>query len=390
MSLLSSLLVNANTWYQISNSAVDSVKFTGFTGGFGNSTTTRWMSESGGCYDSTRSKAYFHGGGHSDYAGNEVYAFNIATLTWSRLSTPSLFYASFITATQDTGYYPTSASDSTPDTGQPRSEHSYWSLQYLPTIDRFVRFTDIWSWDSAHGSMKVSAFNISAGTWSPLADAPIGGAGWCKAIYDPATQHVFFWGYNSGGTNGNFAEYNVAGNSWSMRSTSSDVGIPQRSAHCLDSSRHRWVFLGSDNGTGTGELNTVDLGQVGNFTVTQRTPSGNTAIVDMERGGLVYNSVDDEYLAFSPDTSLSLGTEVYSINPSTFAITKITLAGTQPGFPTTFGGGGTNGVYGRFMYIPDENAVIYVNNVITDNVFAFRRSAAPVTENPRRTVYAVG
>src|SRR5262249_16811852 len=29
------------------------------------------------------------GGGHSDYAGNEVYAFNLATLSWTEVTNPS-------------------------------------------------------------------------------------------------------------------------------------------------------------------------------------------------------------------------------------------------------------------------------------------------------------
>src|SRR3954449_5127276 len=43
---------------------------------------------SGGTYDSVRGPLVLWGGGHSDYAGNELYAFDIATLKWSRLWGP--------------------------------------------------------------------------------------------------------------------------------------------------------------------------------------------------------------------------------------------------------------------------------------------------------------
>ena len=77
---------------------------------------------SGGAYDTQRDRLIVWGGGHTDYSGNELYVFDIETLTWTRLTDP----------TYDVGggapYY---------NDGSPRSRHSYDYLQYLPTIDRF-------------------------------------------------------------------------------------------------------------------------------------------------------------------------------------------------------------------------------------------------------------
>lgn len=47
---------------------------------------TAW---SGAAYDSKRERVLFHGGGHGDYAGNEVYALDVNTFRWSRLWGPS-------------------------------------------------------------------------------------------------------------------------------------------------------------------------------------------------------------------------------------------------------------------------------------------------------------
>ena len=37
----------------------------------------------------TQGGLVIHGGGHGDYWGNEVYAFDVATATWSRINEPS-------------------------------------------------------------------------------------------------------------------------------------------------------------------------------------------------------------------------------------------------------------------------------------------------------------
>src|SRR5213593_285726 len=42
----------------------------------------------GGALDTQRSRLVLWGGGHADYYGNELYAFDIPTLTWSRVTDP--------------------------------------------------------------------------------------------------------------------------------------------------------------------------------------------------------------------------------------------------------------------------------------------------------------
>ena len=44
---------------------------------------------SSGLYDSERQRMVVWGGGHNDYGGNELYAFNLKTLAWEQLTTPS-------------------------------------------------------------------------------------------------------------------------------------------------------------------------------------------------------------------------------------------------------------------------------------------------------------
>lgn len=376
MTALSALLVNANQWYDVGPSP-DSVKFTGFSGGFGNTTNMRWFCESGGAYDSSRNRMYVWGGGHADYAGNEIYAFSISALTWSRINTPSLFYDSFIPATEDTGYYPTSASNSAPDLQQPRSVHSYWYTVYCANIDRFCHIGGTFNYPNASSSDTIDCFNFTTGLWEQKSAARIF-SGLATATYDPATGLVWVFGYNpANGSPGEFGSWNPNSDVWDVR-TVTNSGLGNRVGPCLDTSRHRLMFMGS------GKLQYMNLSGVGTLTPTTVTGSctGATEILAEERGGFAYDPDNDEYVAWAADQVLGLAnTDIYTINPTTWVITKTTLAGTPPRYPTPFGGGGglSNGVYGRFQYIPAEQAFVLINNQIDDHVFAFRRTAAPAS-----------
>src|SRR5437879_4054984 len=111
-------------WFSAPNSKVQAVMYQ-FPSGtfFGNTTNMRFFVESGGSYDSTRNRMIVWGGGHQDYAGNEIYTFDIGTLSWSSVNNPSAFLDSNGTI-ENSGYYPDGSGN--PDHQQPRSRHSYW------------------------------------------------------------------------------------------------------------------------------------------------------------------------------------------------------------------------------------------------------------------------
>ena len=71
------------TWFEVPNSAVSTsgAMYQYPTGVFfGNSPHIRFFDESGASYDSQRNRMVVFGGGHADYAGNEIMAFDIETL----------------------------------------------------------------------------------------------------------------------------------------------------------------------------------------------------------------------------------------------------------------------------------------------------------------------
>ena len=81
-------------------------------------------------WDSRRGDLIFWGGGHANYAGNEVYRWRSSSLLWERASLPSevVRLASGQYETVD-GIF-----------NAPISAHTYDNSEYLPLIDRFVTF----------------------------------------------------------------------------------------------------------------------------------------------------------------------------------------------------------------------------------------------------------
>src|SRR5687768_14643640 len=73
-------------WLEIPNSRLIDVAPSDSPGG----TPLKVVAWSGGALDTRRAQVLVWGGGHSDYAGNEVYAFDLGSRQWRRLTEPSV------------------------------------------------------------------------------------------------------------------------------------------------------------------------------------------------------------------------------------------------------------------------------------------------------------
>lgn len=125
------------------------------------------FSYSGGCVDQERGELLVHGGGHGDYAGNEVYALNLRSETpgWSRLVDPSP--GCFNTGTQThggTGQYAVDYSKN----GAPASNHSSNNLVFA---NGKMWLPHVWGmYPNATGTPRIFWFDREdiewhAGTW---------------------------------------------------------------------------------------------------------------------------------------------------------------------------------------------------------------------------------
>jgi hypothetical protein len=137
---------------------------------------------SGAALDTQREWLLVWGGGHSDYAGNELYAFDLRTLEWNRLTNPSAADRA------RTVTYPD---------GQPRARHTYNYIEYVPAWDRLVSFGGAGPWPFGGGEFtrQISEFDYEGRTWITGARPPVPlGGSMIAAIarLDVATGDVYF------------------------------------------------------------------------------------------------------------------------------------------------------------------------------------------------------
>ncbi|MES2355275.1 MAG: fibronectin type III domain-containing protein [Pseudomonadota bacterium] len=371
--------IPVGTWYAAPNSKVGDIQYqwpTSMPFGTGQ---PRYLTESSGAYDSTRNRFIIWGGGHNDYAGNEIYTFDLNTLTWRRQNEPAL-NTDIKSAVESTGYYPDANGDV--DVGQPRSRHTYDSIQYLPSVDRFCSFGMFAGYPASKNALHTDCFNFNNKRWEQKADIPSAGQSIvAMSAYDPITGHAF---YLRGAAP--LSEYDPLANKWTQRSVA-DAGYYYDATAIIDTKRHRFVALGINqliwydlNGTGT-----LTQQRVNNLV------TGDKEILQARRPGFAYDAVNDVYVAWSGESAdlngdgvvdVTLPPEnIYVINPVTWVAKKITPAATnavKPRSPFPISNGLSNSTFGRFAYIPSKNIFILVNNWPGENVFFYKLDPAQV------------
>jgi hypothetical protein len=345
------------------------------------------MSEWGGaCYDTTRKDLLVAGGGHTNYAGNEIYAFSVDSssgnfLTWRRKITAS---------TRTDGTAIEEYSDATPS-----SSHTYCGLLYLPVQDVMVRLPGVYTFGST-GTFTIRTYHFAASTetptstgagkWTRKDDAPTispGGAPGPRAdaVYSASTGFVFAQHLNG------LARYDPSAGTWTGVTTAEG---PQGLTHTADAlaltSPEKFVRVG-DGHTYIRQITTpysyVD-------SESGATTSGNTAIEGVGvLPGCLWDTNGSQIVCWAG--TLTGGTDnrdYYTLNVATKVWTRHAGTGDTPDNPTS------NGMYGRFFYVGD--GLCGVVNTTTSNVYFLRVSASTVPPGdpvgsirPRTTVSIV-
>jgi hypothetical protein len=298
---------------------------------------------SGGAYDTKRDRLIIWGGGHGDYGGNEIYAFDINTLTWARIWGPSPI--ADIEAQTSQRCVPTYAD------GNPVSRHTYGGLQYLPVQDRFWIQGGSMYCGSGGAGIDTWTFDLVGLHWARKSDIPVCSS--CGSLehvtgYDPASGHVFLAspGYA-------LMEYDPVADHWTKRG---DKAISSRMYGAVDTKRRKMLFMGH------GDVYVSNLNTFGTIVRESPSTSGDTSIESAVYPGVAYDPVSDRIVAWSG------GADVYTLNMDTMVWTRRATTGSV--IPTSAVGAGT---YGRFEYIPSKNAFVAVN-AINQNVFFYKLS----------------
>jgi len=122
------LKVNVNRYEDVWTPTAQLAKVNGVPLGTPRKIIAAWSSMA---WDSNRHQLIIWGGGHANYAGNDVYRFDAADLRWHRASLPSAVQAPF----DDRRYFTADGA-----MNAPISAHTYDNQEFLPLIDRFITF----------------------------------------------------------------------------------------------------------------------------------------------------------------------------------------------------------------------------------------------------------
>ncbi len=133
------------------------------------------MAYSGGAFDTVHNVILIFGGGHADYWGNEVCAFDLATLSWKKMYEPDA-----------RNRYTNDNIDNTngklKDSDKPYTRHSYQMLTFVPTVGKMF----IWSGcGPGWGDIKPTCpsprdawyYDYAANKWRQIATGGPGGYG---------------------------------------------------------------------------------------------------------------------------------------------------------------------------------------------------------------------
>jgi hypothetical protein len=341
----------ANSWLSIPNSKMMSVapangQFAGTWGNVGpRAVVGAW---GGAALDTKRNHLVLWGGGHNDYYGNELYAFDIATLKWQRLTDPTINPQPYIEKQAD---------------GRPTARHTYGGLAYIAHADKFFSHSGARSGGSSP-SPATWSFDFNTLQWTQK-HSNIFGALEITSAYDPVTGKVWV-GSNSSAIAGSAGlwSYSYDTNTWTRHNSDSF----KKHAATVDTKRGLLVVVGN------GEIFSYDI-RNGNYTKELWTTTGGDGFLSLGYvypKGFDYDPIADRLVGWA-------GGAVYALNPAT----KQWTAYNPPGAPAPT----KTGIFGRWRYVPSVNAFILVTSAEEDVQF-YKLSAGEGTAPPVTTITA--
>ncbi len=300
---------------------------------------------SSAAFDTKRNRLIIWGGGHGDYAGNELYIFDVASLSWQRIwgPTPSDQIQDSSMGQQETYL-----------DGNPVSRHTYDGLVYLPEP-----YDALWAqagsrYPFGYGTYATWLFSFKDLTWTQLSDCPESHLG-ISSAYDPVSGHVFlkslYQMYEyipsvSGALNDSYVKHIINPDGWTINHDNTTATVIP--------SRRLMIFIGGHPFGGD-----VYVSHYGIFDLESKEYSvpdftGDVEIVTGDAPGVAYDSKNDRIVAYMG------GTAVYVLNLDTWKWTRVEAHTSSSEDP---GDASPTGTYGRFQYIAEYDVFIVVNSV---------------------------
>jgi MYXO-CTERM domain-containing protein len=296
----------------------------------------------GGAFDSVHGRLLLWGGGHNDYGGNEVYAFDVASLKWSRAWGPEPVVTDI----------PGTCS-STYTGGTPSARHTYGGLVFIPTTGRLWASGGFRFCGNTGADTVTWLFDPTAQKWSQGANA-LEAVGTPSAAWDPTGKRVLYQAQNL------LQAYDPATNQYA-KIGDVDGGF-WATAHSAVDVEHN-LFLAVTNG----KLRVWNLA-TRTFTSDQPTTGGARAMTGVP--GVEWDPTLKRVVTWPG------GSSVYSLD-----VEHWTWFEHAPSGATTPTAPAAAGTYGRFRYMPDRNAYVLVNKT-SENVFFYKLTTGTGTPVP--------
>lgn len=300
---------------------------------------------SGGAFDTFRNRLIIWGGGHGDYYGNEIYALDLNSFSFQRLTDPS---SGFVVGGSCVSMLPD---------GNPSSRHTYGGLAYIEHADRLFAYGGSQACGSGGFGADTWTFDFSTMKWERMQEvnSQIGNR-IVAAAYDRVTQKVYL--HNGNG----FFTYDYDTNTWTRLNGNDSISSFKTAFAVVDPVRRKFVVVSS------GQVYVIDLRAGSNYSSAILGTSGATTLMAEGRSpGLAYDAARDRIVGWNGADSSSTPDTVYSLDLDTGIWTAVAA----PGGPV---GGNTRGTFGRWRYAPKLNAFVVANDV-DENAFLFNLGA---------------
>ncbi len=326
-------------WYEVVNSSIEQQL------GKTPNVMSPW---SGGAYDTKRGRLIVFGGGHGDYSGNEIYAFDVNDLKWYQLTQPTA--REFLSRTEPIYL-----------DGRPSSVHTYDGLEYLPNVDRFFSSGGA-IYGSGGCSGKTWLYDFAAQPpedgWQLIEDSRAG----CAMIsaYDSLTGRVW---YSAGQTLFEFDPLNLE-SPWTAHPGVFTDSFQFYMTAAIDPQSRILAALGGTGYGATPRVQVVYLDQIPIPHAVTLETTGATEIENSDAAGFDFDPVSGRFIAWNG------GASVYALDVAARQWIRLDPEYSNPIVPSD---PAEKGTYGRFRYIPDKNIFILTNKV-TENTFFYKLS----------------
>lgn len=334
--------------------------------------------ENGGVFDTQANRMILWGGGHADYAGNEVYAYNLdgENPGWEHLNLPSplpdhcdMRGGNYCSGMGSIEYLIKSPSE--PQSLVPASRHTLDTLQFIPEMGEqgslwaysgavwqggFVSAAT-WTFDTAQknwtehlrwdSSLPETHPDITARPANILQGLDV------FSVYDPVTGYIYAHG------NRRLQRFDPKTQQWMLLTDNNNISSTSvHSTAAYDYEHNKIVAIGgsSDYPIRPSYYEIVESGAKQKAIYHDLVTTGDNEIEYTDGPGIAYDPDADVFVAWNGGKSIYVLN--MQVNPPHWE--KVLLDGDDPGPSARMG------TFGRLRYVPDKKVFMLVNRIAVE------------------------